>query len=356
LVEAYLRHLEVDKGRKHSTLVRYRGLVRCWIGPVIGDKRADRVRPDDVDRVLGEMRRADQSASSIHQVFTLLNGAFKWAKRNRWSGVRDNPLGEIEKPRSTKPTREVVPPDLETLRLIIATALETDLGLGVACQLGAVTGMRRGELAGLRWSRRDWDTGQIGVDTTVNDAGGKVVIDPFTKTRRARWVGVDPATLALLRRLRTEMDTRAARLGTSLGPDAFVFSDEADCSAPTPPEYLSRRMKRLRDRLDLDVGDFDAGLQALRHWTQTSLNEAGFNPQQVALRGGHTPNVMNRVYVHRTKSTDQQMTDHIGALLTEPTPGDDSRDGGRLAITGPQGRAERPERTLGGRDGPDPVT
>ncbi|MBI2711210.1 MAG: hypothetical protein HYX34_16205, partial [Actinobacteria bacterium] len=46
LVEAYLRHLEVDKGRKHSTLVRYRGLVRCWIGPVIGDKRADRVRPD----------------------------------------------------------------------------------------------------------------------------------------------------------------------------------------------------------------------------------------------------------------------------------------------------------------------
>jgi hypothetical protein len=77
-------------------------------------------------------------------------------------------------------------------------------------------------------------------------------------------------------------------------------------------------MRALRTQLGLDHSPFDTTLQALRHWTQTTLNEAGFNPKQVAQRGGHNQQVMNRVYVHRTKGAAEAMSAYVGGLLAPP--------------------------------------
>jgi hypothetical protein len=70
------------------------------------------------------MRRAGQSAGSIHQAFTLLNGAVKWAKRNR--RISRNPMVDVEKPPSTKPAREVIPPDLDRVVELIAAAFDDE--------------------------------------------------------------------------------------------------------------------------------------------------------------------------------------------------------------------------------------
>ena len=313
LLEEYLRHLEEDKGRRHSTLVRYRGLTRRWIAPAIGAVRVARVLPQDVETLLGRMRREGQSQSSIHQVFTLLNGAFKWAKRNR--RVASNPLADVEEPRSSVQAREVIPPDLPSLLLLLSTALEDEYEFGVACLLGAATGMRRGELAGLRWSRVDLHAAQVLVHATVNDAGGTVVTDDFTKTRRSRRISLDPNAIAALGSLRARMDERAAFFGKALEADAFVFTLASDGGIPMRPEYMTRRMRQLRQKLGLETADFDVTLHALRHWTQTALAQAGYNAKQIALRGGHSPQVMERVYVHRTAEVEREMTAHIGRLL-----------------------------------------
>ena len=136
----------------------------------------------------------------------MLNGAFRWAKRNR--RITRNPMVDVEKPQSTKAANEIMPPDIESLLALLAAAFEDEFEFGVACHLGAVTGMRRGELAGLQWQRVDLDAGQILVEMTVNDAGGQVVVDNFTKTRRSRWVGVDEHTVGLLADLRQRMTER----------------------------------------------------------------------------------------------------------------------------------------------------
>ena len=104
--------------------------------------------------------------------------------------------------------------------------------------------------------------------------------------------------------------------------DPFVFTLAVDASEPIRPEYLTRRMRGLRRELGFEAADFDTTLHSLRHWTQTTLSEGGFNPRQVAQRGGHSEQVMNRVYVHRTRQAEQEMTAYIGDLLT---PGPSSR-------------------------------
>ena len=189
----------------------------------------------------------------------------------------------------------------------------------MALHLGAATGMRRGELAGLRWTRVDLIAGEVRVEATVNDAGGTVVFDEFTKTRRSRRIGLDPHTVAALGALRRRMEERAELCGTLLVDAAFVFTAALDGSAPMRPEYLTRRMRQLRSKLGLDNADFDATLHALRHWTQTALAEAGYNAKQVARRGGHSRQVMECVYVHRTAHIERAMADHIGRLLVPGT-------------------------------------
>jgi integrase len=313
LLDGYLTYLRDHKGRRHSTLVRYQGLVDRWILPALGDRIADRVLPDDIEAALGSMRAAGQSQSSIHQTFTLLNGTFKWARRNRT--IRRNPMIEAEEPRSTAVRREVTPPDVSSLLALLAAAKQDDRELGLLSHIGAVTGMRRGELAGLRWSAIDVANARIRVATTVNDAGGTVVINDTTKTGKPRTVGVDAHTIELLRRHRQEMEHRAEQCGTVLADDAFVASHSPSGITPVRPEYLTRRMRQLRASLGLQAAEFDATLQALRHWAQTTLTEAGYDSRQIAARGGHTEAVMKAVYIHRTAESEHRMTTHLGRLL-----------------------------------------
>jgi len=123
-VEDYLHFLEKDKGRKHSTLVRYRTLYDIWLAPTLGGRRAESLLPGHLERALGIMRRAGQSASSIHQAFTVLNGAFKWAKRNR--RISRNPMVDVEKPQSMKASNEIIPPDIDALLALLAAAFDDE--------------------------------------------------------------------------------------------------------------------------------------------------------------------------------------------------------------------------------------
>ena len=322
LLDGYLEHLRDHKGRRHSTLVRYRGLAEHWIDPHLGSRIADRVVPDDIERALGAMRAAGQSQSSIHQTFTILNGTFKWARRNR--AISRNPMIEAEEPRSTSIRSEVIPPDVESLLRLLAAAKDVDVEFGLLTHLSALTGMRRGELAGLRWHAVDLDAARLRVETTVNDAGGTVVITDATKTGKPRSVGIDANTIQMLRSHRLAMDARAESCGTVLAADAFVASRSPDGSTPVRPEHLSRKMLRLRRRLGMDDANFDATLHALRHWAQTTLTEAGFDSRQIADRGGHTEALMKAVYIHRTNESEHNMTSHLGSLLGTPAgPADD---------------------------------
>ncbi len=316
LVDGFLDHLRDHKGRRHSTLVRYRGIAERWITPALGDRVAERVLPDDIERALGVMRAEGQSQSSIHQAFTLLNGTFKWARRNRV--ISRNPMLEAEEPKSTSARREVIPPDVKSVLRLLAAAKDVDVEFGLLTHLGAVTGMRRGELAGLRWRAVDLTAGRLRVESTVNDAGGTVVITDDTKTGRHRSVGIDAHTIELLRAHRRAMEERAAVCGTVLVEDAFVASRSLDGTVPVRPEYLSRKMLRLRRRLGMDDANFDVTMHALRHWAQTTLTEAGFDSRQIADRGGHTEGLMKAVYIHRTDESEQKMTSYLGALLEGP--------------------------------------
>jgi integrase len=139
---------------------------------------------------------------------------------------------------------------------------------------GASAGLRRGELAGLRWNRIDPEAGRVDIDLVVSDAGGHVSIDRASKGQ-TRSLRLDQQTARLLAELKRRAEDRARLCGVELVPDAFVFSHSPDGSTPVRPSYLTRCMRQLNRNRGLERAEFDAALQAASRSLRGSASPSG---------------------------------------------------------------------------------
>jgi integrase len=170
---------------------------------------------------------------------------FRWAKRRRI--VARSPMADFELPTSRHVAREHVPPEVDQLCRYLEAAVELVPDVALVLMLGAVTGMRRGELVGLRRSRLFPKAGRLLVDAAYA-SGGRV---KATKTRTEREVAIDDATMTMLLRHCERMDERAALCGVTVPPDGFVFSLEPDCSLPMEADYVTKQVAKLKDHLGI---------------------------------------------------------------------------------------------------------
>ena len=244
-IEQFLiEHLLGEKGREPRTVDDYRRLHLKWFATEIGRRRVRDVDEAAIDRIFGRMRRAGLSRSRMNHARSLYAPFFRWAKRRRL--IARSPMADFELPTSTHVSREHTPPEVEQLCLLLETAVEVVPDVAPLLTLGAVTGMRRGELVTVRRSRLHADEGQLTVDAATD---GKRVKP--TKTRKERKFAVDPETMDMLLRHCAQMDERAELCGLKVAPDAFVFSLALDCSAPMPPDYVTKRVALLKEHLGI---------------------------------------------------------------------------------------------------------
>jgi integrase len=239
-------YLGNEKGREQKTINDYRMLHNKWFSPTIGAKRVNRVDTATLDRLFGTMRAAGLSSSRLNQAKSLYRPFFRWAKR-RGMTTRD-PMVDFELPTSMYLSTERTPPEIEQLSQLLTTALEVVPDIAPLLTLGAVTGMRRGELVGIRRSRVLWTELRITVDTAVT--ASKRVKGP--KTRRQRSFHLDAETLAMLKDVCDAMDKRAVLAGVDLCQDPYVFSLAPDCSRPIPPDYFTKQVGVLKGHLGIE--------------------------------------------------------------------------------------------------------
>ncbi len=200
-------YLAAEKGRAEKTINDYRYLHQRWFSPTIGAQQVKRIESATMDRLFGAMRQAGLSASRMNQAKSLYVPFFRWAKR-RGMTTR-NPMAEFQVPTSTYRSKERTPPEVEELSLLLSTAVEVTPDIAPLLVLGAVTGIRRGELVGIPMSAVAWKKNQITIASAITSSG-KV---KATKTRRSRTFHIDAETTAMLKRHCEQMTDRAAAAG-----------------------------------------------------------------------------------------------------------------------------------------------
>ena len=137
------------------------GRVRKVLADPIALVPLSRLGVADVEQWHARMRRAEVGELSIRNRHGVLRAALAQAVRWEWIGTNPAAAARLRQPKR-------VPRDgmsIEAVRAAIAAAREIDPAAGLALRLAAVAGLRRAELAALRWE--DLEGHQLTVDKAV---------------------------------------------------------------------------------------------------------------------------------------------------------------------------------------------
>ena len=153
------------------------------------------------------------------------------------------------------------------------------------------TGMRQGELLGLRWSDIDWDQGTITVAQTVWIHRRQIYFEESPKNHQVRTVPIPPAVAAKLRKHRAEQkwQRRLAQEWTDYG---LVWT--RDNGLPLRSEYALRHFQRTLEIAGLKRMRF----HDLRHSAATLLLAMGTPIKDVAEWLGHSVQMTTQLYGH----------------------------------------------------------
>jgi integrase len=298
---AWLQHAAPDLAA--TTLYNYRRLIDQRINPELGSVRLAKLTPAMLDGYYGRLR-GDLSPKTIRNIHAVLRRALKQVQR--WGWIASNPAALASPPRIA--ATEIRPPARADVAAFLAKLTATDPELGTLVWLAAVTGARRGELCGLRWSDIDATRGTLLIERAVAQIGGAAIIKS-TKTHQARRIALDCATLELLDRQRDRLVERAEALGVKFTDDLPVFPNEH--FEHLHPDTISKRY-----RAAADAAGMPGRLHDLRHFAATQALAAGIPVRTVAGRLGHAnPATTHNVYAHFLEASDQHAAEVLGALV-----------------------------------------
>lgn len=245
------------------------------------------------------------SAKSVRNVHVVLRKALSDAER--LGLVQRNAAAPARPPASVR--REFVTWSSDDLRQFLAAV--KDHRLFVAFVLLATTGMRRGEVLGLRWSDVDFDGSQLAVANTLTTVGNDLVMGPPKTPRSRRHVYLDPQTLAVLREHRQRQRAERLVVGPAWESDVdLVVRDEL--GGRVHPDSFSWQFGRIVRSLDVPR----IRLHDLRHTYATLALKAGIHPKVVSERLGHaTVGVTLDLYSHVVPSIARDAANLVASQI-----------------------------------------
>lgn len=306
LTDRWLPALRADPSRKPSTIAGYERMVRAHLVPNLGTIKLAELTGDRLDTLYGQIRAKGRSERTVLYVHTTAHLALKHAKR--WRLVGYNAAEDATAPAQTAASPKAWTPD--EVRVFLDRAAHDRWW--PLWRLVATTGMRRGELAGLRWSDVDLDTGELVV------VENRVVVDHQVhtgtpKSGRSRRLGLDSTTVEVLRAWRRRQLEERLVIGPNW-PDhdlVFVWPD----GSPVHPAVITRTFGRLRD----DVGLPKMHLHNLRHAFATSSLIKGVDIKVVSERLGHSSTrITQDIYTASVPALDRAAAQLIADLYDTP--------------------------------------
>lgn len=284
-----------------GTHERYCSLMRVHVEPRIGRTQLAKLRPMHVQSVLDGMLSEGLSPRTVLHSYRVLSSALRQGVR--WQVLATNPANAVSPPRPERP--ELVVPAASEVRRLIEAA---DGPLRMAVLLSATTGMRRGEVLGLRWSQVEGST--VRVTTSLQRAGGDLAFVSPKTDRSRRVISLPPVAIEALKRWRAEQVERRLFLGAAW-TDEDVVVDRGD-GRPMDPAEFSRAFATLVKREGLP----GVRLHDLRHAFATSLLVTGVHPKVVSEALGHASTTFTMdTYQHLLPSMGEQVAIAMQAAL-----------------------------------------
>ena len=262
--------------------------------------------PEHIERLYADRIAAGVGPMTVRHLHARLHKALGQAARRGL--VARNVISLVSPPRASRHEMATLTEE-QTRAFLHAAAGERLEGLYV---LAVTTGMRQGELLGLRWADVDIDRASLQVCRSVQFIGGGEFVFTAPKTAKSRRkVELTKVAVAALRRHRAgQLAERLAAAGGWEDLD-LVFANEV--GRPIDGTNLAERSyRRILERAGLKRIRF----HDLRHTAATLLLGRGVNPKIVSEQLGHAQIAITLdLYSHVTPTMQREAVNVLDAVL-----------------------------------------
>lgn len=287
----------VDKNVKLSTKVSYETIIKKHLVPYIGHIKLKELKKVDIEDMYEELLasgrvdgRGGLSVKTIQNVALVLHRALDEAMKREY--IIRNPADIANVP--TLRSEHAAKKEIEVLTQQEQKALMDVCGddvYGVGIKITLFTGVRLGELLGLKWSDLDYNAKTIRISRQVNrlkdyspDAKAKtrLGIQEDTKTKSSnRTISLPDALLELLKRHQERQSMGKQKWGESYYDFDMIFARE-DGYYIDPATFRNHYLKKLKE-----AGLQHCSFHALRHTFATRALEVGVAIKVVSQILGH---------------------------------------------------------------------
>ena len=243
----------------------------------IGYIKLNRLKSEDMQKLYNDLHKSGRknkdpehkglSSAMVRKVHLVLHGALEYAVNERM--IPSNPSIYVKLPRMEDREKQVL--DEEELERFI-DGLDNIPELKDLFYLELMTGLRRGEICGLKWSDFDEEEGTLSIERTVNYRNGELIIGETKTDEGTRIIILPMGAVDMLIERRESAVTE------------WVFPRFTNPLQPISPNYVYQRLQDLLDSLNIKRMAF----HDLRHTFATHAAKNGIDPKTLSGLLGHT--------------------------------------------------------------------
>ena len=284
----------------------YKGYIDNHIKPNIGDIPLEKLTTMDlqkfyrklltrgrVERIEAENQPSGLSAKTVRNINQVISSAMDLAVAQKI--IITNPTNACELPKVEHREMQTIPE--EQLQAYLAEAKAT--GVYEMYYIELATGLRRGELLGLKWQDIDWKNGIIKVRRQIARVDGQIVEAPLKTKNSYRTVTISPQAIDVLKQQRAKTH------------DQYVFPSPN--GGPISPDSVNNMLKRVLARAGIPKVRF----HDLRHTFATIALQNGVDIKTVSGMLGHfSAGFTLDTYAHVTTAAQKEAAQTMGNVLS----------------------------------------
>jgi integrase len=267
-----------------------------------------------VDKELFTAVNADEmlSSNTLCHYNKVLNAIFE--KAIKWGYMDRNLCKMVE---HTRPQSEPAPYlDDVQLRLLFKLLEAEPAQFRTMITLLAVSGLRRGEIKGMKWEDVDYNTNTIHVRRELLYTRTKgVYVDDTCKTKSSvRSIRLPKSVFEMLKRHQIAQTEVRLMMGDRWTNDGWVFTNES--GVHLHPSTITKMFNQFIKRHGLAEEWQGIHIHSLRHSNASLLLARDVKLPKIAQRLGHaSPTITTSTYIHPFESSDDEAVDVLEEIL-----------------------------------------
>ena len=285
---------------REQTWKSYESVIRLYIIPNLGNKKVASLTTSVVQKFYNKLLSEGKSGSLVRDAHLILHQAMDVA-------VKENIIAKNPTSGAKTPKVEYKPKNIlnETQLEMFMEAIKEDELWYDFFYTEITTGLRRGELCGLKWCDFNETTGQLNVVRTVTTHKGGGLKTGETKTQKGtRTIYLPPSTVKLLSERKNKVSSE------------WIFPNFYDNSKPINPSTAYLRLKAILKKADLPSIRF----HDLRHTFATHALSSGVDARTLSGILGHTnASFTLDTYTHVTNDMQKNASVIVGRFMKDIT-------------------------------------